>query len=371
MPIKLVDLSFHLTLEFTKPEQALAGYKEALGYIDFIKDRLDFSYVNHISYEGEKLVAGVRYSFFKRWKYFWYIPFKTNRFVKSLQPDIVLAQGLVFPLQVIALKFTLGRKPKIIVQHHGERPFKAIKKVLQKLADRYIDAYLFTSIGNAQEWLDEKIIKHSDKCAEVLEASTYFKRQNKTESKKRLGLSGNLNFLWVGRLNANKDPLTVLAAFKNFSEINLEARLYMIYQTQELLGEIKAFIENYPLLKQSVILMGKVIHSELPYWYSAANFYVSASYKEGSGYALLEAMACGCIPIVTNIPSFRKITEAGEYGFLYEAGNVDELSRIFSSLPNAPTEELSNKVEAYSKNNLSFKNIADDIYSLCVKLMAK
>ena len=126
---------------------------------------------------------------------------------------------------------------------------------MQKIADRNINAYLFTSYKNAAAWINKKIIKNPYKCKEVQEASTYFIRKDKLKSQTRVGMSGVHNFLWVGRLNKNKDPLTVLKALKNMASI-IPTRLYMIYQDEDLLEEVK----NKVL--QSIVLEDAVNHWE-------------------------------------------------------------------------------------------------------------
>ena len=45
----------------------------------------------------------------------------------------------------------------------------------------------------------------------------------------------------------------------------------------------------------------------MPNYYGAADVFVSGSHSEGSGYALIEAMSAGVVPVVTDIPSFRAI----------------------------------------------------------------
>ena len=48
--------------------------------------------------------------------------------------------------------------------------------------------------------------------------------------------------------------------------------------------------------------------------------FVSGSHSEGSGYALIEAMSAGVVPVVTDIPSFRAI--AGDCGARWPPGDA-------------------------------------------------
>lgn len=361
-PIKLIDCSFNFLPEFSGPVPVIEQHAAGYGYALFIKERLALIVIEHINYEGEKMMGGVKYRFFKRKSRFVHIPFKTLRYIQQQQPDIVIAQGLIFPLQVIALRLKMGRKCPIIVQHHGEKPFTGIKRRLQQIADKCITAYLFTARGNARAWIDNHIIPGYDKCYELLEASTYFERCDKVAARKKTGITGDHNFLWVGRLNANKDPMTVVQGFEKYLAINPQAKLYMIYQEEALLPALKIIIGNSGTLKDAVYLRGKVPHGELPDWYSAADFYISGSREEGSGYALLEAMACGCIPVVTDIPSFRKMTAGGKFGFLYEAGNPLQLLKLLISLETIDRKKLSDAIANHFSNELSFKAIADKLF---------
>ena len=47
--------------------------------------------------------------------------------------------------------------------------------------------------------------------ADVMEASTTLAAIPRDEARRSSGVEGSPAMLWVGRLNANKDPLTVLA----------------------------------------------------------------------------------------------------------------------------------------------------------------
>ena len=367
--IKLIDLNYHTHSNLSKPEDVLELQKASIGFVAFIKEKLSIELIKHLNYEGEKLIEGVKYIFFKSKNKFWHIPFKTHRYIQKQDPDIVLVQGLIFPLQLIALKIKLDKKTKIIVQHHGEKPFAGIKGLFQKLADHFVDSYLFTSVENANEWVKKKIITNKEKCSELLEASTSFQLKNKLQSRQSLGFTSNQNFLWVGRLNNGKDPMTVINAFEKYIITCPEARLFMIYQSEELLPVIKRKLEENDQLKKAVILKGKVKHAELEAWFNAADFFISGSHKEGSGFALIEAMSCGCIPIVTNIPSFKKITGEGSFGFLFEAGDAESLFEVLLNLKNIDKETLSKSISDHFNHSLSFQSIADNLFLICKRLM--
>jgi glycosyltransferase involved in cell wall biosynthesis len=66
----------------------------------------------------------------------------------------------------------------------------------------------------------------------------------------------------------------------------------------------------------SVEFLGWVMHEEMPRLLSKADIYVSTSLDDGTSISLLEAMASGAFPIVTNIPPNREWISDGENGFL-------------------------------------------------------
>ena len=108
-------------------------------------------------------------------------------------------------------------------------------------------------------------------------------------------------------------------------------------------------------------LVGKVPHHQLQSWYNSAIFIISGSHYEGSGIAVCEAMSCGCIPVVTNIMSFRKMTGPGKCGFIYEPGNEQELLEVLLQTRELDIEKERTKVLAQFKAELSFEAIAGKI----------
>ena len=69
-------------------------------------------------------------------------------------------------------------------------------------------------------------------------------------------------------------------------------------------------------ISSNVQFLGWVTHEEMPKLLSRADIYISTSLDDGTSISLLEAMASGAFPIVTDIPPNREWISDGENGFL-------------------------------------------------------
>ncbi len=366
--LKFIDLVYHSHQEYDRPQQVIEKHAPTLGFIEYIKERMQVEVIRHLNYEGKEIINDVPYVFFKRSNSAKQIPFATHHYIRSLEPDIILVHGMLFPLQVIALRMTVGKKPVIILQHHGGKPAPSVTRIFQRFADRFVSAYLFTAKGIAKPWLEQRIISSPQKVCEVTEASPFVEKRDKMTCRATLLFQNETNFLWVGRLDNNKDPLTVLQGFFDYLQIQPAAILYLVYSEDKLLPAVQNFIRQNKAAK-NIRLIGKQNKEQLTVWYNAADYFISGSHDEGSGYALMEAMSVGCIPVLTMIPSFKKI--AGDTGFFFEAGNPESLTDTLQQTISVNINERSAKTAEYFRNNLSHKNIADDIFLLSEKLFAE
>ena len=109
----------------------------------------------------------------------------------------------------------------------------------------------------------------------------------------------------------------MLAGFELLAAWHPGASLTMVFGSDELLPDVRARLSASAALRQRVTLVGRVPHASLPAYYSAADVFVLGSHHESCGYALVEACACGAIPVVTGIPAFRAITGDGALGRLW------------------------------------------------------
>lgn len=80
-------------------------------------------------------------------------------------------------------------------------------------------------------------------------------------------------------------------------------------------------------VQERVHYPGQVSWANLPKFYRAAGLYLSASHVDGSSVSLLEAMACACPVLVSDIPGNREWVKPGEEGWWFRDGEVGDLCR--------------------------------------------
>jgi glycosyltransferase involved in cell wall biosynthesis len=354
--MRIVFLSYNYSHDIKSPTEWVKRINFYVGWNEYLAKEHDVIRIDQINFTGDFRHNGIGYYFIDDGKKRNLFPGKLNHFVKNLHPDVVIVSSFQFPLQVIQLRRCLGNKVTIILQHHAEKPFTGIKKLFQRYASSCADVFLFTSRSTGMEWKRKNNLDSVNKIHELMEVSSPFYLLDKNDAKKYTNMTGSPVFIWVGRLNSNKDPITVIKAFLQFSVTQPDARLYMIFQTTELISEIKNLLSDNQG-RNPIVLVGNVPHEELLYWYNSADFYISASHYEGSGTALCEAMSCGCSPIVSDIPPFRTI--AGASGQFFEAGNEKSLLLILNQSLRLNLDLLQNNALQIFKTELSFEAISN------------
>lgn len=80
-------------------------------------------------------------------------------------------------------------------------------------------------------------------------------------------------------------------------------------------------------LRSSVKFIGRILHKEMPELLTTSDIYVSTSLYDGTSVSLLEAMASGCFPVVSDIPSNREWIEDGKNGFLFPVDDENTLAK--------------------------------------------
>ncbi len=95
---------------------------------------------------------------------------------------------------------------------------------------------------------------------------------------------------------------------------------------------------------ENVELCGYVSHEELVSFYQRARVYCQLSYRESFGVALAEAMACGCVPVVTDCGALPEVV--GDAGFYVPYGDERKTAEgIKEALRSKRGEMARNRIE--------------------------
>lgn len=95
-------------------------------------------------------------------------------------------------------------------------------------------------------------------------------------------------------------------------------------------------------VSEFVHFLGRIPHDAMASLLSQTDIYVSTSLSDGTSVSLLEALASGAFPVVTDIPSNREWICEGENGFLVPTDQEEVLAkRIIEAVRNKAMLEKS------------------------------
>ena len=331
--LKLVQVNYAFT-PMDSPDALLDAYHTLTGWSDAAADAgLSVSVVQACSTNAVRRRGAVDYLFCQPGGPRQLSPALMHAAVAACEPDVVHVNGLDAPLRAWRLRHALPPHVAIVVQDHAGSPPSALslRAAVRRMAMRAADAYLFTAAPQADAWIEGGFIRAGAVHA-VLEASTGMRPVPRDTARALSGIDGAPAILWVGRLDANKDPLTVLDGFELALPSMPGATLTMVFGDDPLLAVVQARIGASAALRDRVRLAGRMPRAQMAAWYSAADLFVAGSRRESCGYALLEACACGAVPVVTDIPSFRRITCDGVIGALWPAGSAQALASALAAV---------------------------------------
>jgi glycosyltransferase involved in cell wall biosynthesis len=273
--------------------------------------------------------------------------------LRQLAPDAFHVHGLGFPRHVLALAGLTPDVP-ILLQDHANRPPRLWRRVTWRRCAPVVAGVAFCSQEQARPFVDAGLLHSQTPVYEIPESTSRFMPGSQAAARRALSLSGDPLLLWVGHLNENKDPLTVLAGVSEAARELPGLQLWCCFGTSPLLPRVERLVRADPLLRGRVHLLGRVPHERVEHLMRAADVFVLGSHREGSGYSLIEALACALPPVVTDIPSFRALTGAGAVGMLWERGNPRSLCAALLALRARTDEGLRMSVRAHFDRELSF-----------------
>jgi glycosyltransferase involved in cell wall biosynthesis len=357
-------------------EAVLSGHVGQVGRVGQVEQVGKVSVVQRFGRDGVVTRRGIQYLFRRerggptpdRWS----ACCRVARAVATLHPDVVHVNGLGFLVPTWWMRQRLPASVAIVMQDHagGQPRGGRLRGHVQRRLMAAVDGFLFTSVEQAAPWQRAGCITPRQRLHQVLESSTTFAEMPRDGARGASSVEGDPAILWVGRLNANKDPLTVLDGVERALRELPGGRLTMVYGEGDLEAAVRERVEQSSVLRSRVRLVGRVPAQRMPAFYSAADLFVLGSHHESCGYALLEALACGAVPVVTDVPSFRAVTDDGRIGRLWPPGDAGACARALVEAGQLDLAVEQRRVIAHFAQTLSWPAVgraAAEIYAAVVK----
>jgi glycosyltransferase involved in cell wall biosynthesis len=274
---------------------------------------------------------------------------RIGELLHALGVDLLHVHGLGFPEESFALARRLPQLPLLLQDHADRPPNRWWRRWQWRHRYRRVAAVSFTSPEQARPFAAAGVLTPATQVFAIPESSSRFQPGDRTRARSETGMHGHPAVLWVGHLQAGKDPLTALEGVSLAAQRLPGLQLWCAYGSAPLLAQVQARIARDAWLAGRVHLLGQVPHAQVQTLMQAADLYLSASRAEGSGYAALEAMACGTTPVLADIPSFRALTCDGRVGRLWRCGNPRALANalVAASLRRTPAARVRAHFDAH------------------------
>lgn len=197
-----------------------------------------------------------------------------------------------------------------------------------------------------------------------------FGKKNDSSFRNDLGISDDLILIGaVGRLSAQKDPITLVNAFDLVIKEKTNVKLVFVGD-----GDLKAEVSrkiNELGLQKNIYLAG----NKMDPWniYSSLDLFVMSSIYEGLGRSITEAL-CSETPVVcTNVEGVPELVRDDITGYLVKPKDYFELSRvILKSLENIDHSKNMAKIGSkFVKANFDVNNMVREIDDLYLSLLKK
>lgn len=132
---------------------------------------------------------------------------------------------------------------------------------------------------------------------------------------------GKLVFVFAGRFHALKGFYELLTAFQRAHQYYPHLQLYLIGE-----GAGKHAIDPQLVASQAIVVSeGWLSRQQVLEILQTAHIFVLPSHSEGLSIALLEAMAMGLVPLVSQAATANNLVMGGVNGCVFTSGSVAEL----------------------------------------------
>lgn len=242
----------------------------------------------------------------------------------------------------------LDPKLKVIHTYHGihYKGYNKFQKSLYFFMEFTLSfitkKIICVSESEKEEAITKKITHNSKKLTTIINGVTV------PETMKNKEINKEINIVIVSRFDYQKNTGLLISIIKNILEnIDFKINFYLLGTGEEqyLLNNIK---EEHP---NNIFILNNISNPSL--YYEKCHFILNTSRWEGLPLSVLEAMAHGCIPILTNVTGNKDIiaTSNPNMGLLYNE-----------------THEVIDYLQKFLLKEIDFKNSSKINYDIAHKL---
>jgi len=279
--------------------------------------------------------------------------FISPKVINSLRLDVCL-----FPKDVIPFFIKCKKVVTILDMGYYRPEFNAYKlvyniymKIMIKSSCNGADKIISISDNTKEEI--KKILKINKDKIRTISLATYFNpnfKNTKREKEKYIFYSGSIS--------PRKNLIRLIKAFEKLGDKDIQ--LYITGNNMWNNKKEMQLIKNNPKIK----VLGLVSESELRKLYQNALLYVYPSLYEGFGLPILEAQACGCPVITSNVSSMPEV--AGKGAILVNPHNVNEIANAIENVTNNKRLRKRLVKEGYKNvKKFSWKKCAKETLKVC------
>jgi glycosyltransferase involved in cell wall biosynthesis len=248
-------------------------------------------------------------------------------FLVRHRPDVVVVHSATVCPPVF-LYGMLGRCCTVFVEHTASAVKTRADWYASRLAQRFADHVIVfypQQFEELRQRLGRAMRPHKiTTIAKSVDVRHFRPRQERADDDVVIGMQS--------RLNASRDHATLLRAFASLlrEECGSQLQLRIAGDGPTRLGhELLARelgIENH------VVFTGTLNRAQLSDFLQGLDVYVHASSGETICYAIMEAQAAGLPIVASDVNGINNAIQHGVHGFLFRAGDVEELARILKRL---------------------------------------
>ena len=278
-------------------------------------------------------------------------PFSPLVIFKINKADIVHIHGIDFFYDFFALTKIFHRK-KIVVSTHGcffhTQSLHLLKKIWFKTLTRVFSLFYNRVIATSEnDFKNFSKIVAKNRLRKIENGIDYTKFYDSGSSKP------GKTMIYFGRWSFNKGLLQMLDLMKRIVDEDKEWLLIISgneydYTCDNLMREI-----SKRTLLRNVSLIPSPSNDDIRRLMNRSQYFFSLSAFEGFGISAVESMSAGLIPILSDIPPYRRLVKMSKVGLIVNQNKIFESIRSirqFSILTNNHFNALRQKCMRFSRH---------------------